>query len=144
MDIQEEKLNSLNDAFDEVMKRSNNGKYFRFCIGYRIALRNYLRKRDGDACPDCGLQMIFNRPSLNETPNGFASFDHLKPVSLSGDLTSASNLRLMRAKCNRKRGNGLPKQAADPNSKKSQKREAKKLMREAQKLSENGNTDVCE
>lgn len=113
------------------MERSDKAKYFRFCIGYRITLREMLQKRDGDGCPDCGLTMIFNRSSLTDTPNGFASFDHVEPVSLGGNPTAAANLRLMRAKCNRKKGNGLPGQAPDPNSKKSQKQEAK---REAKRI----------
>lgn len=113
--------------------------HFRFCMGYRLRLKEYLRERDGDLCPQCQQPMQFGRilkPGIpighQKVPGKFATFDHIHPTSLGGNVSDITNLRLMCYTCNKRRGNGK-NQKRDPNSKKSKKRLAKQIMKRMEK-----------
>lgn len=76
--------------------------------GSTKALRNYLRKRDGDCCCWCGCLMNFSLTG-NAHQDNDATIEHLVSKCQGGKDTD-ENLRLACRKCNSTRldHNGLP------------------------------------
>lgn len=72
----------------------------------REALRHWIFLRQCGLCAKCGGPMTLQRNGTTRVPRGFATFEHVRPLSRGG-TNAVRNLLLTHASCNSRRRSEL-------------------------------------